>query len=564
MFLYIVGVVMASSVHCGPCLYDIAYQNAKNGAPVVKKVYVKSAKTHPKNKTSRDYGRVSIGDCRQMEVVLISSTCRDHNKKLEWFCMKHEEPLCMLCLSSRHRSCPDIIKTDVASTNARQSAALFDLQEAIEVTLCNITLCINSQKPTPKDIEKQEKDIRTIIINNRTKINDRLDKLEEKLVQTLLRATKTCTSKCNNCIQQFKIQEERFYKLKDQVMQMKKCVSDQQVFLGTRQFNKLVTKVTESIKTATDYIYNYKFNLHVNSDIQKLSNDVIKEIGYIQVTEQKLDLDIKELKIQQAQMPQKIQPSCNVADVNLLLIKKFNIMSERPICITGCAILPNGHLVCADFYSTELLEYSEEGNYIGCIPVSASPFDITVLDSDRIAISYGTNGFFEILNFRNSRVEKKIKTGEHCWGLIQSNGKIFVKLERVHVFDINGYLLYTVAAEGTYYISTNKNNLFCSNYLDGYVRCFDMNGKEVWKFHVDSFEHHHPLAVASDRSGNVFVFRKTSRNLILIQQDGKAHKNLVNLGNISPRAVCYNIDQSTLLICDHDGAHCVLYKVLYK
>ncbi|XP_071146507.1 uncharacterized protein [Mytilus edulis] len=554
---------MPSFVHCGPCLFDISYQNDRKWCTSGEERLCKECeKTHKKNKTSRDHQLVSVDDCRQMEDVPISFTCSDHDKKLEWFCIDHEEALCVLCLSTGHRSCSDIIQIDVASTNARQSTALFDLQEAIEVTLRNITLCINSQKPTPKDIEKQENDIRTIIINNRTKINDRLDKLEEKLVQTLVRATKTCTSKCNNCIQQFKIQEERLYKLKDQVMQMKECASDQEVFLGTRQFNKLVTKVTESIKTATDYIYNYKFNLHLNSDIQKLSNDVINEIGYIQVTEQKLHLDLKELKIKQAQMPQKIQPSCNFADVNLLLIKRFNITRERLMCITGCAILPNGHLLCADFYRTELLEYSEEGNYIGCIPVSAYPFDITVLDSDRIAISYGTYDFFEIFNFRNSRVEKKIDTGEHCWGLIQSNGKIFVKLERVHVFDLNGSLLYTMAANGKHYISTNKNNIFCSSYLDGFVRCYDMKGKEVWKFHIDTSEH--SLGVANDRSGNVFVFCKSSRNLILIQQDGKTCKNLLTVKDISPRAVCYDVDQSTLLICDHKGGPCVLYKVLYN
>ncbi|CAC5361313.1 unnamed protein product [Mytilus coruscus] len=202
--------------------------------------------------------------------------------------------------------------------------------------------------------------------------------------------------------------------MKDQVLQMKEFASDLQVFLGTRQIDKLVMSEIESIKTATDSIYNYKFNLALNSDVQKLSNGVVKNFGLIQVAEHATNLDIKDLKIEQAQLQQKVQPARNVSDIEHKLITKVDTKEEGGKCITGCAKMPNGHLLFANYFITELLEYSKRGNYIDSIQVSDNPFDITILDSDRIAITYGSYGFFEIFNYRNSQIEKKIKTAGHC------------------------------------------------------------------------------------------------------------------------------------------------------
>ncbi|CAC5361314.1 unnamed protein product [Mytilus coruscus] len=124
----------------------------------------------------------------------------------------------------------------------------------------------------------------------------------------------------------------------------------------------------------------------IENDIQKLSNGVVKEFGEIQVTEHTTNLYIKELKIEQAQIQQNVQPSRNVADINLQSITKVDIKKkvQNLMYITGCSILPYEHLLFVNYYSTKILEYSEEGDHIDSIQVSAYPYDITVLDSDRI------------------------------------------------------------------------------------------------------------------------------------------------------------------------------------
>ncbi|CAC5357762.1 unnamed protein product [Mytilus coruscus] len=239
---------MASILPSGQCLYDETHQNARKWCISCEEGLCEECeKTHKKTKATRDHQLISIDDYRKIEDVPFPLTCSNHDKKLE--------------------SCSDVISIDIAASNARQSTAVADLQEAIKVTLRNIKLCIKNRNTAREDIEKQEKDIRSIIGNTRTKINGHLDDLEEKLMQTLVSATKTYKSKCKNSLQQFKIQEEKLIKLKDQVLQMKEFASDLQVFLVTRQIDKLVMSEIESIKTATDFLYDFKFNLVLNSDI---------------------------------------------------------------------------------------------------------------------------------------------------------------------------------------------------------------------------------------------------------------------------------------------------------
>ncbi|CAG2231176.1 unnamed protein product [Mytilus edulis] len=124
--------------------------------------------------------------------------------------------------------------------------------------------------------------------------------------------------------------------------------------------------------------------------------------------------------------------------------------------------------------------------------------------------------------------------------------KTYVKLDaKVEVFDITGKKLRTLAAEVKdyiSYISASTDNIFCSNFVNSHIYCYDIEGIKVWKFRNDSLQN--PLGVANDRSGNVFVVGYGSTYLILIQHDGKSFKNLLNFDKASsPSVVCYDNDK---------------------
>lgn len=84
-------------------------------------------------------------------------------------------------------------------------------------------------------------------------------------------------------------------------------------------------------------------------------------------------------------------------------MKKKNEMN-----ITGCVILPNGHILIANYTNENcFIECTETGEHIRDIPVSGPPYDISVLDLNRICVSYGDTMFLEIMNCITYHVEKK-------------------------------------------------------------------------------------------------------------------------------------------------------------
>ncbi|CAG2230666.1 unnamed protein product [Mytilus edulis] len=154
---------MASGKHilCGPCGFDDVQKMPGGCALNVKKDYV----------------------------------CEHHGENLEWFCKSHDEVLCVACVPSKHKACSDVIPISVNSANARQSTALSDLEETIEGTLRNVKQCIKNRESATKEIEKQELAIKTMVLETRTKINGKLDKLQEKLLHELRSTSNTCSSK---------------------------------------------------------------------------------------------------------------------------------------------------------------------------------------------------------------------------------------------------------------------------------------------------------------------------------------------------------------------------------
>ncbi|CAC5404508.1 unnamed protein product [Mytilus coruscus] len=158
----------------------------------------------------------------------------------------------MVCVPSNHKSCADVISISVASKNARQSTALSDLVESIDRRLSNIEQCITNRDCATKEIEKQELEIKKIILEMRKKVNTHLDKLEEKLLLELGSTSRYCKSEYAKILQKLKSAEEKLTKLREQTLHIKQFSSDIQVFLGMYQGIRLIVSETKAITDSID------------------------------------------------------------------------------------------------------------------------------------------------------------------------------------------------------------------------------------------------------------------------------------------------------------------------
>jgi hypothetical protein len=81
----------------------------------------------------------------------------------------------------------------------------------------------------------------------------------------------------------------------------------------------------------------------------------------------------------------------NSNDIHLQLQYKVNIKQESSsvMWISGCTILPDGKILIADCRAKrQLMQYGKQGTSYLAIPISGNPFDLTLIDTERVGISY--------------------------------------------------------------------------------------------------------------------------------------------------------------------------------
>ncbi|CAC5356791.1 unnamed protein product [Mytilus coruscus] len=269
-------------------------------------------------------------------------------------------------------------------------------------------------------------------------------------------------------------------------------------------------------------------------------------------------------KIDQAQIQLRVQDTKSINYVGLQLKTRFNVKQEGVLrVLTGCTMLPNGNLLIADYYGKNvLIEYNEDGKHIRDIPCSDSPFDLTVMDTERIAVTYANDvaDDIEFLIIKNNTIEKKVNLNSICNGILCQDNKLFIVIEDgIVITDIAGKVLKQLIVDCDSCIGTTKDRINFTVKDDQTVHCISMTGEEILVRKEESLVH--PSGITVDDHQNVFVVDRDSNSLIVIQHDGRSSITLLSEtdGLVNPRSLHYNKDKKVFLLCDGNG--CALYNL---
>ncbi|XP_063420946.1 tripartite motif-containing protein 29-like [Mytilus trossulus] len=274
---------MASTLNvtCGSCGYEDFLKNAKKWFTICEEGFCgECEKYHKSMKVTRNHKMISIEDYRQIESISVN-----HGKKLDLYCKKHDIAVSVVCIHSEHKSCSssDVISIDEAAENAKQSTSLLDLKGSISTTIDNVKHCIKDREIALKNVDQDEQTIRKTITDTRN-LNKYLDELERKLLLDLKSKHENCKSKIIKILHQLRKIEKDVEHLKKQTLQMKRFTSDLQVFLGTRQLNKTISKTIGSLKEEITSCTKKRIEIEVNNVISSLVKEV-KQLGEIKVIE---------------------------------------------------------------------------------------------------------------------------------------------------------------------------------------------------------------------------------------------------------------------------------------
>jgi sugar lactone lactonase YvrE len=261
-----------------------------------------------------------------------------------------------------------------------------------------------------------------------------------------------------------------------------------------------------------------------------------------------------------------LNPTRNIADIKLKVKTDINIKNKLQLSVQKCVILPDNHFLFVDEKNERLVVHEQNGSHHHDISVSNKPFDVAVIDSRRIAVTYGRGRQLEILDIVKHKCEKIIKTGNDCWGTSYRDGNLFVVVYRkgIEVISIEGQVITVIPVnvDHVFYISLHSNKIYYTDWAENTVNCCDFNGSEIWCYGYDNVVSQQ--GIAADADGNVFVVGYRTNNVMVTSPDGRRYKILLtgeSDGLNWPTGLFYDAQGDRLLVCNETDGHAALYDI---
>ena len=211
--------------------------------------------------------------------------------------------------------------------------------------------------------------------------------------------------------------------------------------------------------------------------------------------------------------------------------------------------------------------HNKDGKRIRNISVSYNPFDLALVDSERVVISYGVMRTVDILNLTTNSIEKTFEHKSCCFGISYEDGRLYTVVDQHGI--IVTYLLrkhldtIKEGVVGASYITTDKDRIYVCSYISNTVKCYSKTGELLWIFSGDLLLAPSGLAIDSNR--NILVVGEDSNNLTVISRDCKTRKILLNVENDlhRPKYIHYNKGNNVLLVCNLENDKAYIYTVTY-
>lgn len=238
--------------------------------------------------------------------------------------------------------------------------------------------------------------------------------------------------------------------------------------------------------------------------------------------------------------------------------------------IKGCTI--NGDKVLfTDKGNSRIIIHNATGRHVEDIPLSAEPFDITAIDADIVAVTFGRKQYFEIINI-NTKAVTKIPADGNSWGITYESGKLYMILDghgiNVAIMTSSGEPIKKIPVstdfDQTEYMAVFGNSIFFTVFIPKNLVCMDIHGTVEWQFKKSIFNQ--PRGVTTDTLGNVFVAGFASHNVIAVQKSGSEGREILNKneGLDYPTSIYCDKMNNRLLVSNLNNGHAHLFNIVYN
>ncbi|CAC5385049.1 unnamed protein product [Mytilus coruscus] len=175
--------------------------------------------------------------------------------------------------------------------------------------------------------------------------------------------------------------------------------------------------------------------------------------------------------------------------------------------------------------NNRLITCTVNGTDVHYTPLSYSPFYITEIDSDTVAIS--SDRIILLNSISTGNVTSTIKTSHSGLGISYDDNNLYVliKRNRIHGMDLAGKVIRHIQlpSDSISNITVHRNRLVCINNTSVY--CCLLNGKLMWKFENDKYKSFR--RVTTDNERNVYVTDFNTNTTVVVSDDGEHHREIL-------------------------------------
>ncbi|XP_053383612.1 uncharacterized protein LOC128549893 [Mercenaria mercenaria] len=492
------------------------------------------------------FGNASRTDSKELPSVP-TERCKVHSLKLvDMYCADHDSVGCHVCFTLNHKPCvnihyiPDFVRTIPQAEDARK------IKNEIEKATTKTETLLKQKQRTRDENTKRRAICCNKIKTYRAEIDQTLDRLEQTAVAEVDRI---CNTEEKNIQAELKNLQETTIKLNQSKAALESSQKNQsQQFVSRKTCEKLLSETETTWSSSDDKRGDatlFTKNLEIHYSLQQF-----KSLG-CQSHQEKLGL---------YQVQSKKDYSVKLKD------------DGNSCDIWSSCMLDSGDMLLVDNRNSKIkLVECETYTVRNSLTMTEKPRSVCKVSSEEVAVSLNNRIQF-VSTVAQLRPTRTLMMDHNCRGIAVTDEKIVVceQGKRVFVHTMDGTCLRTISSDRSgqvMFTCAREVSLGGGDgkmiHVTGYNQdlvTIDIDGNAIWKYSSNILKS--GWGVCTDENGNVLVSGDESNNVVQLNSDGKCLGEVVSKSHAlkNPRAICFDIKQSKLIVAAKDNIHVFLIR----
>lgn len=544
---------MTTEIYCNPCTRDNLQREAAGYCIECSEYFCETCIKHhrnlkiTKNHTTQDRQQMPKGNSHIPDEETIE-ICSLHREELvRYFCKDHDEPICTVCATLKHRACSDVAYIpELQSTETNKRC--IDAIKYMKTLAAQFEKVQSNTEQNIQELDKMQSDFKQNIVNVRQDISDLLKQLEQEAILSMESLHQTEQCYLNDRVQTCKEAVKEVQLASQQLESAKKNGIDSKVFLYMRKINKHVSHYEEllaDIQSKNRNSLKFKFK---RADKIKDFLHTANCLGHTDIVQQ----PVRTIKL-------------------LTQFKVDSRMDQDKPCITGSCVLDDGRIVLADS-DNQSVKIASHNQLITQSKLSSEPWDVCAVSKDQVIVSLPYEQKLQFLTI-GSTVHPLRKIGKveslkssQYYGVAHTSGKLFVTCPKddppnVKILDMQGSLLQQIPAvtdtssvfSNPLYITTSRdgNRIYVSDCGNNSVIVVDV-GQQDNEDKVIEMPDNNPVGgLCLTAEGDIYMCGYQTHSVHQLSPDqGIPTMDVIGSegGLLHPQSICYNAQGRQLLV----------------